>query len=270
MLDHGLDPQAALDLPRLFAYEGAVEIERGLPEAASAALRRRGHRLAPAEPPMAAARPSGSTTPTEHWSPAPTPARTAWPSATEAPPGRGGSGRLTPAAEGALGHVAKEGDVGVDAAPGVLHALAREDRGGAARALEGAAVLMEPVELQTSIPKASRRSGETMQRRPSVWWRKSSMGGQIERHCRASSASSPSTRPSRCRSRARARRSARARRRSSAPRLPLPAVEPVPDRAHILLGRVEFGHLRSLLVRRVPVYDGSQNREERLHAHHRP
>ena len=51
MLDHGLDPQAALDLPRLFAYEGAVEIERGLPEAASAALRRRGHRLAPAEPP---------------------------------------------------------------------------------------------------------------------------------------------------------------------------------------------------------------------------
>ena len=51
MLDHGMDPQAALDLPRLFAWEGRVEVERGIPEAACAALRRRGHELAPANRP---------------------------------------------------------------------------------------------------------------------------------------------------------------------------------------------------------------------------
>ncbi len=51
MLDHGLDPQAALDLPRLFAYDGRVEVERGIPEAACAELRRRGHDLAPANRP---------------------------------------------------------------------------------------------------------------------------------------------------------------------------------------------------------------------------
>ena len=51
ILDHGLDPQAALDLPRLFAYDGKVAVERGIPEAASAELRRRGHPVAPADPP---------------------------------------------------------------------------------------------------------------------------------------------------------------------------------------------------------------------------
>ena len=51
ILDHGLDPQAALDLPRLFAYEDRVAVERGIPEAACAELRRRGHPLAPADPP---------------------------------------------------------------------------------------------------------------------------------------------------------------------------------------------------------------------------
>jgi len=51
MLDHGLDPQAALDLPRLFAFDGRVEIERGAPEAACAALRRRGHTTVAADPP---------------------------------------------------------------------------------------------------------------------------------------------------------------------------------------------------------------------------
>ncbi len=51
MLDHGLDPQAALDLPRLFAWDGRVEVERGIPEETCAELRRRGHELAPADPP---------------------------------------------------------------------------------------------------------------------------------------------------------------------------------------------------------------------------
>ena len=51
ILDHGLDPQAALDLPRLFAYEDRVAVERGIPEAACAELRRRGHPLTPADPP---------------------------------------------------------------------------------------------------------------------------------------------------------------------------------------------------------------------------
>ena len=51
MLDHGLDPQAALDLPRLFAYDGEVAVERGIPEAACAELGRRGHALAPVGPP---------------------------------------------------------------------------------------------------------------------------------------------------------------------------------------------------------------------------
>ncbi len=51
MLDYGLDPQAALDLPRLFAYGDQVEVERGIPEVVCAALRHRGHELAPAELP---------------------------------------------------------------------------------------------------------------------------------------------------------------------------------------------------------------------------
>ena len=51
MLDHGLDPQAALDLPRLFAFQDRVEVERGIPEAACADLARRGHTVAPANRP---------------------------------------------------------------------------------------------------------------------------------------------------------------------------------------------------------------------------
>ena len=31
VLDYGLDPQAALDLPRLFPFGGVVEVERGIP-----------------------------------------------------------------------------------------------------------------------------------------------------------------------------------------------------------------------------------------------
>jgi len=43
MLDHGLDPQEALDLARFFAYEDVVEIERGIGETAAEVLRSRGH-----------------------------------------------------------------------------------------------------------------------------------------------------------------------------------------------------------------------------------
>lgn len=45
MFDHGLDPQEAMDLPRLFAYEGEVEIERGIDEVAAEVLRGRGHKV---------------------------------------------------------------------------------------------------------------------------------------------------------------------------------------------------------------------------------
>lgn len=45
MLDHGLDPQAAIDLPRLFAFEGTVELEHGIPQAAADALAALGHRV---------------------------------------------------------------------------------------------------------------------------------------------------------------------------------------------------------------------------------
>jgi len=43
ILDHGLDPQQALDLPRVFAYEGKTEIERGVDDVAAAALADLGH-----------------------------------------------------------------------------------------------------------------------------------------------------------------------------------------------------------------------------------
>lgn len=46
LLEYGLDVQQALDLPRLMPFAGEVQIERGVPEAARAGLRARGHRLA--------------------------------------------------------------------------------------------------------------------------------------------------------------------------------------------------------------------------------
>lgn len=44
MLDHGLDPQEAIDLPRLFAYDGLVEIENGQDPKTTAALEAMGHK----------------------------------------------------------------------------------------------------------------------------------------------------------------------------------------------------------------------------------
>jgi gamma-glutamyltranspeptidase/glutathione hydrolase len=43
MIDWGMDPQAALDLPRLFPFAGQVEVERGIPAATVAELGRLGH-----------------------------------------------------------------------------------------------------------------------------------------------------------------------------------------------------------------------------------
>ncbi len=45
MFDHGLDPQEAMDLTRVFAYDGQVEIERGLSDATAQDLEARGHTL---------------------------------------------------------------------------------------------------------------------------------------------------------------------------------------------------------------------------------
>jgi len=51
MLDFGMDPQAALDAPRVFHDAGILEAERGIPVAAIEGLRRRGHRVeTPQEP----------------------------------------------------------------------------------------------------------------------------------------------------------------------------------------------------------------------------
>jgi gamma-glutamyltranspeptidase/glutathione hydrolase len=44
LLDFGMDVQEALDAPRVFAYDGVVNIERGVPAEAAAALARLGHR----------------------------------------------------------------------------------------------------------------------------------------------------------------------------------------------------------------------------------
>jgi gamma-glutamyltranspeptidase/glutathione hydrolase len=43
VLDYGMDPQAALDTPRVFAMGNRVEVERSLPSATVAGLIRRGH-----------------------------------------------------------------------------------------------------------------------------------------------------------------------------------------------------------------------------------
>ena len=43
MMEYGLDIQQALDLPRVFPYQGRVQAERGIPEPVVAALARMGH-----------------------------------------------------------------------------------------------------------------------------------------------------------------------------------------------------------------------------------
>jgi len=51
LFEYGLDIQQALDLPRLFPYQGKVEVERGIPPATLDALARMGHVIAPVERP---------------------------------------------------------------------------------------------------------------------------------------------------------------------------------------------------------------------------
>ena len=43
MLEYGLDIQEAIDLPRLFPYQGKLEIERGIPADVVDRLARMGH-----------------------------------------------------------------------------------------------------------------------------------------------------------------------------------------------------------------------------------
>ncbi|TIM07704.1 gamma-glutamyltransferase [Mesorhizobium sp.] len=51
MIDFGMDPQEALDAPRVFYRQNAVEAERGVPAEAIAGLRERGHDVSiPTEP----------------------------------------------------------------------------------------------------------------------------------------------------------------------------------------------------------------------------
>jgi gamma-glutamyltranspeptidase/glutathione hydrolase len=45
MLDHGMDPQEALDAPRCFATEGRLKIARGYTDAVRTELARMGHRI---------------------------------------------------------------------------------------------------------------------------------------------------------------------------------------------------------------------------------
>ena len=51
LLHYGMDPQAALDLPRLFPFAGKLEVERGIPASARAALAAKGHELVDADEP---------------------------------------------------------------------------------------------------------------------------------------------------------------------------------------------------------------------------
>ncbi len=51
MLEYGLDIQSALDLPRVFPYQGKLETERGVPGAVRAALARMGHEVVVADRP---------------------------------------------------------------------------------------------------------------------------------------------------------------------------------------------------------------------------
>ena len=51
MMDYGLDIQQALDLARVFPYQGKVEVERGVPEAAVRALAAMGHDIIAADRP---------------------------------------------------------------------------------------------------------------------------------------------------------------------------------------------------------------------------
>ena len=52
ILDYGLDVQAALDLPRVFHFDGVLAVENGVPADAAAALSALGHNVVPAGRPL--------------------------------------------------------------------------------------------------------------------------------------------------------------------------------------------------------------------------
>jgi gamma-glutamyltranspeptidase/glutathione hydrolase len=52
MLECGLDPQEAMDLPRAFYEDGVISVERGIPPKTIEALRARGHRVEAAADPL--------------------------------------------------------------------------------------------------------------------------------------------------------------------------------------------------------------------------
>ena len=55
MLDFGMDPQEAIDFPRLFAEKGELHLEAPFPEATRAALAEMGHRVMPPPAPIGGA-----------------------------------------------------------------------------------------------------------------------------------------------------------------------------------------------------------------------
>jgi gamma-glutamyltranspeptidase/glutathione hydrolase len=52
IVDWGMDPQAAIDLPRGMAYPGPFEAERGIPAATLERLAAMGHEIVPAAAPL--------------------------------------------------------------------------------------------------------------------------------------------------------------------------------------------------------------------------
>ncbi|NJO33875.1 MAG: gamma-glutamyltransferase, partial [Rhodospirillales bacterium] len=52
LLDYGMNPQEALDLPRVFYEDGAISVETGIPDDAIAGLRSFGHVVTPAAEPL--------------------------------------------------------------------------------------------------------------------------------------------------------------------------------------------------------------------------
>jgi gamma-glutamyltranspeptidase / glutathione hydrolase len=52
IVDFGLDPQEAIDQPRVFYSQGETQVERGVPIDAVEGLRKLGHRVVPAPEPL--------------------------------------------------------------------------------------------------------------------------------------------------------------------------------------------------------------------------
>jgi gamma-glutamyltranspeptidase len=55
LIDHGLDPQSAIDAPRAFATEGVIKLEQGIAEEVRIALTRKGHIVVESPTPLGGA-----------------------------------------------------------------------------------------------------------------------------------------------------------------------------------------------------------------------